>query len=182
MEKMGKKPEIIYTDDEGALHKPSIQDYFKENKITHYITRNHAWFAERFIITFKSMLYKRIDQGKVENPQCIDFVYPIMLTYNNKMVHSSIKMTPNEATKPGNAIDVKTNIQLQATFTRKYPELEVDSSVKIYKKKTLGQTERVSSFMPTIFTITEIIEQHGQKYYKVQGKYRLYLRVELLKV
>ena len=25
MHKMGKKPEIIYTDDEGALHKPSIQ-------------------------------------------------------------------------------------------------------------------------------------------------------------
>jgi hypothetical protein len=60
MEKMGKKPEIIYTDDEGALHKASIQDYFKEHKITHYITRNHAWFAERFIRTFKSMLYKRI--------------------------------------------------------------------------------------------------------------------------
>jgi hypothetical protein len=36
--------------------------------------------------------------------------------------------------------------------------------------------------MPTIFTITGIIEQHGQKYFKVQGKYRLYLRVELLKV
>jgi hypothetical protein len=36
--------------------------------------------------------------------------------------------------------------------------------------------------MPTIFTITEIIEQHGQKYYKVEGIDRLYLRVELLKV
>jgi hypothetical protein len=182
MEKMGKKPEIIYTDDEGALHKPSIQDYVNENKITPYITRNHAWFAERFIRTFKSMLYKRIDQGKVENPQWVDFVYPIMLTYNNKMVHSSIKMTPNEATKPSNAIDAKANIELQASFTRKYPEVEVGSNVKIYKKKTLGQKERVSSFMPTIFTITEIIEQHGQKYYKVQGKGRLYLRVELLKV
>jgi hypothetical protein len=56
MEKMGKTPEIIYTDDEGALHKPSIQDYVKEHKTTHYITRNHAWFAERFIRTFKSML------------------------------------------------------------------------------------------------------------------------------
>ena len=45
MHKMGKKPEIIYTDDEGASHKPSIQPQFKENRITHYITRNHAWFA-----------------------------------------------------------------------------------------------------------------------------------------
>ena len=128
------------------------------------------------------MLYKRIDQGGAEKPQWIDFVYPIMLTYNNKMVHSATKMTPYEATKPSNAIDAKTNIELQASFTRKYPELEVGSSVKIYKKKTLGQKERVSRFMPTIFTVTEIIEQHGQKYYKVQGKDKLYLRSELLKV
>jgi hypothetical protein len=128
------------------------------------------------------MLYTRIDQGKVEHPQWVDFVYPIMLTYNYKMIHSSIKMTPNEATKPSNSVDVKSNIELQASFTRKYPELEVGSSVKIYKKKTLGQQERVSRFRPTIFTITEIIEQHGQKCYKVQGKDRLYLRVELLKV
>jgi hypothetical protein len=131
MEKMGKKPEIIYTDDEGALHKPSIQTDVKEKRITHYITRNHAWFAERCIRTFKSMLYKRIDQGKVENPQWVDFVYPIMHTYNNKMVHSSTKMTPHEATKPSNAIDVKSNIELQASFTRKYPELEIGSNVKI---------------------------------------------------
>ena len=53
------------------------------------------------------MLYKRIDQGRVENPQWVDFVYQIMLTYNNKMVHSSINLAPYEATKPSNAIDVK---------------------------------------------------------------------------
>ena len=179
---MGAKPEIIYTDDEGALHTKSIQTYFKENNITHYITRNHAWFAERFIRTFKLMLYKRIDQGGVENPQWIDFVYPIMLTYNNKMVHSSIKMTPAEATKPSNAIDAKTNIEVQAIFTRKYPELDIGSSVKICKKKTLGQKERVSKLNPTVFTINDITEKHGQTYYNVQGVVRPYSRIELLKV
>ena len=51
-------------------------------------------------------MYKIIDRGKVDNPHMIDFVYNIMLTYNNKMVHSSINMTPYEATKPSNAIDV----------------------------------------------------------------------------
>jgi hypothetical protein len=33
MYKMGKKPEIIYTDDEGALHKPSIQTHAKTKNI-----------------------------------------------------------------------------------------------------------------------------------------------------
>ena len=55
------------------------------------------------------------------------------------MLRSSIKLTPYEATKPSNAIDVTTNIEVQASVTRKYPELEIGSNVKNYKKKTLGQ-------------------------------------------
>ena len=45
MHQMGKKPDIRYTYDEGASHKPSIQTYVKGTNITHYITSNHAWFA-----------------------------------------------------------------------------------------------------------------------------------------
>ena len=90
------------------------------------------------------MLYKRIDNGKVDNPQWIDFVYPIMLTYNNKLFHSSIKMTPYEATKPSNAIDVKHTMELQASLTRKYPGLYIGSNVKLYKTnkniRTNGKT------------------------------------------
>ena len=67
------------------------------------------------------------------------------------MVHSSIKMTPYEAIKPSNAIDVtKTNIELQASFTIKYPEREIGSNVKIYTKKTLGQQERAGRFSPNV--------------------------------
>ena len=121
------------------------------------------------------MLYKRIGQGKQEKPQWVDFVYPIMLNYNNKMVRASIKMTPYEATKPSNAIDVNNTTELQASFIRKYPELEIESNVKIPKKKTLGQKARVSRFMPTIFTINNITEQHGQNYYNVEGKYIYYV-------
>ena len=98
------------------------------------------------------MLYKIIDQGGVENPQWIDFVYPIMLTYNHNIAHSSINMTPYEGTKPSNAIDVTYHIELQASFTIKYPELELGSSVKIYTRTPLGHKQRVSRFSPAIFT------------------------------
>ena len=97
------------------------------------------------------MLYKRIDQGIQENPQCIDFVYSIMLTCKHKMIHSPIKMTPHEATKPSTAIYATYTIELQVSFTRKYPELEIGSSVKTYKKKTVGQQERVSRFSQHVF-------------------------------
>ena len=88
MHKMGKQPEIIYADAEGALRKASLQPRLEETNITHYVTRNQAWFAEICIRTFKLMLYKVIDQGEQDNPQCVDFAY------NRKTVHSYIKMTP----------------------------------------------------------------------------------------
>ena len=72
------------------------------------------------------------------------------------MYHSSINMTPYEATKPSNSIDVNYNTSLQPSFTRKYPELEIGSSVKIYNKKPLGQKERVSRVSQTVFTINDI--------------------------
>ena len=89
------------------------------------MTRKHAYFIERFIRTFKIMLRKRIDndmkQGK--DIQCVDYIFQIMLTYNNKNEHKSINMTPVEARKEDNQIDVKLNLELKAKRDRKYPPL-----------------------------------------------------------
>ena len=54
---MGGKPESIYSDDEGAFNSKLLQDYFKESKIDHIVTRGHAAFAERAIRTIKNLIY-----------------------------------------------------------------------------------------------------------------------------
>ena len=66
--KMGGKPKILYTDDEGALQNASIQEYLNKEGIQHHRTRAHANFSERAIRTFKDMLYKRVeaDEKKVK--------------------------------------------------------------------------------------------------------------------
>ena len=56
LHKMGKKPEIIYTDDETALSTDAIQKYLKDENIEHHRTRAHPNFSERAIRTFKDML------------------------------------------------------------------------------------------------------------------------------
>ena len=61
LNKMGKKPEIIYTDDEGALNKEAIQKYLKDENIEHPRTRAHPNFSERAIRTCKDLLYRRVE-------------------------------------------------------------------------------------------------------------------------
>ena len=39
LNKMGKKPKIMYTDDEGAMNQEAIQKYLQEQNIEHHRTR-----------------------------------------------------------------------------------------------------------------------------------------------
>ncbi len=182
--KMGKKPELLYTDGETSFDSFALRDSYNEHKIKHYITRKHAAFAERFIRTFKDALYKRIDQGKVktDKPQWHDYIFQIMLTYNNKLKHSSTNKTPNDARKDSHQADVKANLEIRALTNRRYPILNVGDKVKIMRKKKIDEKERTSNWSVEVFEVTGISESLGQNYYKVEGMDRDYTRAEVLKV
>lgn len=50
--KMGKPPQIIYTDGERSIRNNGLfQKYVNENKITVHYTKGHIAFAERFLGT-----------------------------------------------------------------------------------------------------------------------------------
>ena len=103
LHKMGKKSQLIYTDDEGALNKEAIQQCWKDENIEHHRTRAHPNFSERAIRTFKDMLYRRVEADEKKGKQSIqwtDYILEILLTYNNQMKHSATGFTPKEARKP----------------------------------------------------------------------------------
>ena len=135
LHKMGKKPKIIYTDDEGALNKEAIQKYLKDENIEHHRTRAHPNFSERAIRSFKDMLYKRVEadekKGK-DNIQWTDYIHEILLTYNNQMKHSATGFTPKEARKPSNELKVGLNLTMKGKKNRVNPELDVGDEVKIF--------------------------------------------------
>jgi hypothetical protein len=180
--KMGHKPEILYTDDETALSTKAIQEYLQDEKIKHIITRSHAWFAERAIRTFKEMLYKRIEGSKEKNIQWKDFINEILITYNHKLKHSSTNHTPYEAKNNKNELNVKISMLMHARHNRKYPILEIGNKVKIYRKKRTGEKSHTSYWSEDAYELEKITQSLGQPYFKVKGLDRLYLRNELLKV
>ena len=52
--KIGCKPKIIYTDDEGGFkNKQDFGSFFEDNDILHMVTTEHANTAERAIRTLK---------------------------------------------------------------------------------------------------------------------------------
>ena len=81
------------------------------------------------------------------NIQWTYYITEIMLTYNEKLVHSAMQMTPKEARQPKNEIKAKLNMSMRARRTRVYPELEINDEVKIMGKKDITEKERTSHWL-----------------------------------
>ena len=185
LKKMGEKPQLIYTDDERAIAGEDFQEFVEGEGIKLYRTRNHPAFAERFIRTFKDKLFKRVEadekKGK-ENIQWIDYIFEIMLTYNNKDIHSAIGMTPNKARNKDNEFRARLNILMKARKEKLYPEIKVGDKVKIIRKKAITEKERTSNFLQGEYTVEAITKSLGQTYFKMTDHPRKLMRHELLKV
>jgi hypothetical protein len=177
--KMGGKPITIYSDNEGAFVSNEIQKYFKDNNIRHITTLGHAPVAERQIRTIKNMIYKRVEH--TEQPWH-EVLYAVLLIYNSKLIHSIAKMTPQEAMKPSNHLSVKLNLELKRKHSRIYPEINVGDNVKVFKKKSFLDKERVSNWTKETYKVESIHESLGQRFYKLENRPKQLLRSEILLV
>ena len=185
LEKMKAKPKIIYTDDEGSISGADFKQLVEDEGIELYRTRGHPAFAERIIRTFKDKLFKRVENDEKKgknNIQWIDYITEILLTYNNKDVHSATGPTPNEARKERNEFKAKLNVSVKAKKERMYPTLEVGDKVKIMRKKAITEKERTSHWLKGYYVVQEIAEKLNQKYYKLTDYPRLLMRHELSKI
>ena len=183
--RMGGKSELIFSDDEGALRGDLFREYVESEGMQLHRTRGKAQFIERWNRTLKDMLFRRIEADEKKGKQNIDwsdYLPAVILTYNNKMVHSSTGLTPNEAKKEKNEFRAKLNVASKARKDRIYPELEVGSKVKIMRKKRTGEKERTSHWLQGEYIVEAIEEKLGQTYYKLSDYPRPLLRFELLKV
>lgn len=185
LQKMGKTPQIIYTDDETAITGEDFKQLIEDKGIEPYRTRGHPAFAERFICTFKDMLFKRVEsdekKGK-ENIQWIDYIFEIMLTYNNKDKHSATNMTPNEARKDRNELKARASVAMKARKDKIYPEISVGDKVKIIRKKAITEKERTSHFLKGEYVVESRAKKLGQTYFKMTDYPRPLMRSDIVKV
>ena len=180
--KMGRKPKMIYTDGEGALRSNLFEEFCNEEKIKLIITRTHAYVAERFIRTLKNAINRRLENDKTKKKIWKDFLFEVLLTYNNRDIHSAHGLTPNEARIDNNRMNVLANLELKKVSTRKYPNILIGDKVKLYRKKIITEKENKSYWLPTVYTVDKISVSFGQKYYHLERYKRPLLRHEILKV
>ena len=142
IEKMGKTPKQMYSDEEGAFYDKEFVRFLNEKKIKHITSVAGAHTVERFNRTLKEKTQVRLDAMGLSRDKWVEQLKPILNKYNNTE-HTTIKMSPNDVKKFQNEMTVKFNLELKAKKNRKYPELKKDNDVRILQKKKLEKLKDI---------------------------------------
>ena len=181
IESMGK-PKQLYSDEESSLRSAKMIKFLKQNEIKSIQTTTHAHTVERFIRTFKMNLYRRLDALNESKSDWVKHISNIIKKYNSTL-HSTIQITPNEATKPYNRLWVIWHLQNNAKKNRKYPEIKDGDMVRFKLKPSIGTKSHQPKWSSTRHKV--VGDTTDNQYYipSIAVEYRkskLWMRHELL--
>jgi len=146
-----RKPEKLWVDKGKEFYNKHVQQL-----VDLYSTENEekSSVVERWNKTMKDKMFKYFTANSTR--KYIDILDEFVNRYNNT-VHSSIKMTPTEASKGENENQVWRNMYGDySPPERKAPKFSVDDKVRITKNKSIFEKGYTPRWTEEVFTISEV--------------------------
>ena len=173
-------PENIMSDREGAWESTEFIKLLNEHKIKHITSSSPPPFSERAVQEIKNMIHTRLEGLEKSRETWTEILPAVLKKYNNR-IHGTIEMTPIEARKPENQIEVFMNIRQKAQFKRRYPKLSKGDQVRTYIKPHTFKKGWDTSWSREVYKIIYITPD-GKQFLVNDNKRRVYNRWELLKI
>ena len=132
--KEGRKPQYLWVDKGKEFYNKHVKDLLEKHSVQIYSTENEekSSVVERWNRTIKSKMWKQFTvQG---NTMYLDMLPKLVKQYNNTK-HSSIKMTPSEASKKKNEGTVYFNLYGDMELLKQKPKFKPGDKVRISKYK-----------------------------------------------
>eukprot|EP00732_Lithocolla_globosa_P005859 Lithocolla_globosa_v1_NODE_6363_length_1097_cov_63.108445.p1 type:complete len:312 gc:universal NODE_6363_length_1097_cov_63.108445:96-1031(+) len=158
-----RKPQKIRTD-MGSEMRGSTTQMFKDIGIEHFFSYNttKAAIAERAIGTLKQKISRH--QDLVGTYEYLDKLDKIVDSYNNT-IHSTINMTPVQASKPKNREKVIANFRASIKPREKGPVLfKIGDKVRLSLQKNAFSKQGDGSWTVETFKVTEVLDTEPVTY------------------
>jgi hypothetical protein len=153
-----QKPEKLWWDEETGVYSDKFQLFLMKENVSLYSTGSElgVTIVERFNRSLKQWMWKEFTRN--DNKKWVSLLPTLIDRYNNK-VHSTIRMSPIEATKDKNKQTVydriyKTNRVSRATNKAKY---KVGDKVRIYRWKKEFEKGYTPNWSKELFTVADVI-------------------------
>ena len=158
-----RKPKFLWTDKGTEFYNKQVQDLLNENNIKLYSTNNSeikSAVVERFNRTFKNMMYKKFTENN--NTIFYNILDELVDNYNNKN-HSTIKITPVEASKKINEKKIKNIYNFEKT--KKPGKFRIGDRVRLSLEKNIFEKGYDTNWTQEIFVIYDIKYSNVPYYY-----------------
>ena len=149
-----RKPIKIESDRGSEFYNSIFQNFLKSKNIRHYsrYTDKGPSIAERVIRTIRSLLKKPVfEKGRAD---WLSELPSVVEKYNNT-IHSSIKMTPNQASKKSNQKIVYNNLKDNRKVLK--PKFNLGQIVRTADIKRVSSKGDSTNWSYKLYTITEVI-------------------------
>ena len=171
-----RKPKLLWTDNGKEFYNKQVETLLNENNIKIYSTNNSeikSAVVERFNRTFKNMMYKKFTENN--NTIFYNILDELVNNYNNKY-HSTVRMTPIEASKKINEKKIKNIYNFEKT--KKPGKFKIGDKVRISLEKNIFEKSYETNWTQEIFEIYDIKYSNVTYYYlkdlnneKLQGTF-----------
>jgi len=153
----GRTPKKLWVDKGKEFYNQDVKSLLESRSCSLYSTENEekSCIVERWNRTMKEKMFKYFSANSTR--KYIDVLDEMVNNYNNTR-HSSIKMTPVEASLKKNEITVWRNLysdNLRRTSGPK-PKFSVGDRIRITKKKTLFEKGYTPRWTEEVFTVSKI--------------------------
>ena len=177
------KPKVMYSDPDSALGGDEMKGWFIRKNIRNVISKQHASIAERGYKILENRLDAKLEPDRYRDMGQESYwkkhYKPIVDHYNQKIKQDTTNMTPDDAVKPENEYDVKTNLEIKAKHDLKYPVLDIGDTVRAFKKRPKFSKERVGDYEDGTRKVEGISTSMGQKFYKLDNDSHQYIRADI---
>ena len=154
--KEGRIPKYIWVDKGKEFYNKHLKDLLEKHNVQMYSTENEekSCVVERWNRPITTKMWKQFTiQG---NTQYLDMLPKLVKEYNNTK-HSSIKMTPIEASKENNEGTVYFNLYGDMEQVTSKPKFEIGDKIRISKYKRKGYDKGYTpKWTEELFTIDNI--------------------------
>ena len=148
-----RKPVYLWTDKGTEFYNSDFKEYLKENGITLYSTQNveKSSVIERFNRTLKSKMFK---QFTIQNSTVFTDILPQIVEEYNNTYHSTIKMTPKEASLKKSESIAHLNSYHDESFPKfKKPSFKEGDKVRISKYRGIFDKSYKGNWSEELFVI-----------------------------
>ena len=166
-EKSKRKPEKLWTDKGSEFISKHFKDFLKKNNIKLYHTENEekSSIVERWNKTMKNKMWKMFSANNTVYWDKLDK----LVDDCNNTVHSSIEMTPTEASKKENEKQVFANLYGDLIYLKtKKPKFSIGDKVRISKyKRRVFDKGYTPNWTEELFVVDKIMSTKRFTYYLV---------------